>query len=94
MPFLTLEQVDTLSLEQAQRALKLLTKTYKLDAPIQEYMTPELWDCLDQLCDTLLYLEDRIDYLKMIDKVTKANQVRWSTDKVYIPEMDDPLIEI
>lgn len=67
MMFLTKEQVDTLSLEQAQRALKLLTKTYKLDAPIQEYMTPELWDCLDQLCDTLLYLEDRIKYVQMTD---------------------------
>lgn len=72
--FLTKEQVDTLTQEQAEKALKILTKTYKLDAPLQEYMTPELWDCLDQICDTLLYLEDHIKYVKLVDNL---DQIRY-----------------
>ena len=63
--FLTREQVDQLTLAQAESALKTLTKTYKLDKSLQDYMTPELWDNLDNITNTLLYLEDRIAYVKM-----------------------------
>ena len=80
MIFLTKESADTLSLEQANKHLMLLTKTYSLDLPINECWQ-EVWPDLDEIVNTLLYLEDRIDYLKMIDNVTRANQARWSTDK-------------
>jgi hypothetical protein len=92
--FLTLEQVDTLSVEQCERALKILTKTYRLDAPLQTYMTPELWDNLDSIVDTLLYLEDRIRYIRMRDQLNSINPKLKTLDTEYIPEMDDPLIAI
>jgi len=78
MTFLTKEQVDQLTLAQAESALKTLTKTYKLDKSLQEYMTPELWDNLDLITNTLLYLEDRIAYVKMIDHL---NSVRHGVKK-------------
>jgi len=61
--FYTYDQVEKLTLSQTKQALNLLSKTYKLDKPLQEYMTPELWDDLDQICDTLLYLEDHLAQL-------------------------------
>ena len=92
--FLTLEQVDTLTQEQAESALKILTKTYRLDRPLQEYMTPELWDNLDSIVDTLLYLEDRIRYIRMRDQLNANNPKLKNLDTEYNPEMDDPLIAI
>jgi hypothetical protein len=80
MILLTKEQADTLDQAEAEKALKLLSKTYSLDLPINECWQ-EVWPDLDEIVNTLLYLEDRIDYLKMIDNVTRANQARWSTDK-------------
>jgi hypothetical protein len=92
--FLTLEQTDTLTLEQCEQALKILTKTYRLDRPLQEYMTPELWDNLDSIVDTLLYLEDRIRYIRMRDQLNANNPKLKNLDTEYNPEMDDPLIAI
>jgi hypothetical protein len=37
-----------------------LARTYKLDRHLYEWMTPELWNDLDLIANTLLYLEDRI----------------------------------
>jgi hypothetical protein len=79
MPFLTKEQVDTLTQAQAEKALKLLTKTYKLDAPLQTYMTPELWECLDDIVNTLIFLEDRIAYVKMVDHL---NSIRHKNEEI------------
>ena len=72
--FLTKEQVSILTQEQAERALKILTKTYKLDAPLTEYMTHELWANLDSITNTLLYLEDHIKYVKLVDNL---DQIRY-----------------
>ena len=61
--FQTKEQISVMTKEQCQTALDLLEKTYKLDRPIQEYFTENLWDQLDDVIDTLLYLEDRLHFL-------------------------------
>jgi hypothetical protein len=57
---LTREQVEELDYQGCQTALKKLARTYKLDKSVEEYMTPELWSQLDDIVNTLLYLEDRI----------------------------------
>jgi len=59
MTFLTREQVEQLDYKQCQQALKQLGLEYKLDAPADEYFK-EVWDILDDIVNTLLYLEDRI----------------------------------
>lgn len=57
---LTKEQIEQLDYAACQKALRRLARTYKLDRGIQEYLTPELWDQLDDIVNTLLWLEDRI----------------------------------
>jgi hypothetical protein len=56
-------EIDALSEEECESQLKLLAKTYKLDKSIQKYLTPELWDQLDDIVNTLIWLEDRIQVL-------------------------------
>jgi hypothetical protein len=57
--FLTKDQVDALSYQECQKHLRLLTTQYNLEQPLTECWT-EVWPVLDEICDTLLYLEDRI----------------------------------
>lgn len=61
---LTKEQVEQMELPEVERNLKLLAKTYKLDKSLKEWMTPELWDQLDNIINTLAYLEDRKAWLE------------------------------
>lgn len=63
MKLLNQIDIDVLTEEECESQLKLLAKTYKLDQPIQEYFTPELWDQLDDIVNTLIWLEDRIRIL-------------------------------
>jgi hypothetical protein len=58
--FLSKEQVLELTYKEAKQQMKLLEKTYKLDKSLKDYLTPELWDNLDDLINTILYLEDHI----------------------------------
>lgn len=60
---LTREQVEQMEQKEVDRNLRLLAKTYKLDKPIKEWMTPELWDQLDDIINTLAYLEDRKQWI-------------------------------
>lgn len=74
---LTKEQVDQLDEAGCQKAMKDLEKAYNLDKSFQDYMTPELWNDMDAICDTLLYLEDRLAYIRMSENAQKANATRW-----------------
>jgi len=56
---LTKEQVDELNYKECKAAVKLLFKTYQMETPISE-LTKEEWDMTDDICNTLLWLEDRI----------------------------------
>jgi hypothetical protein len=57
--FLTKSQVEELNYQQCVRHLKLLTTRYDIDLPLTECWQ-DVWPDLDQICDTLLELEDRI----------------------------------
>jgi hypothetical protein len=57
--FLTKEQVEELNYKQCVQQMKLITKTYNLEKPLTECWT-EVWPVLDELANTILYLEDRI----------------------------------
>jgi hypothetical protein len=56
-------QVELMELPEVNKQLKQLSKTYKLDKPFKDWMTPELWDNLDTIINTLAYLEDRKTWL-------------------------------
>jgi hypothetical protein len=58
--FLSKEQVEELDYQGCLTARKQLARTYRLDRHLYEWMTPELWNDLDLIANTLLYLEDRI----------------------------------
>lgn len=66
MELLTKEQIELLDAQQAAKHLKLIEKSYKLDKPIQDYLTVELWDQLDDIVNNLLWVEDHLDKIKQI----------------------------
>jgi hypothetical protein len=53
------EQVENLTYKQCQIALKLLFKTYNLEKPASKFSKEE-WASCDAVCNTLLWLEERI----------------------------------
>jgi hypothetical protein len=57
--FLTLEQVEAMTYKECQKHMKLIAKTYNLEQPLTECWE-QVWPVLDELTDTILYLEDRI----------------------------------
>jgi len=58
--FLTLEQVEAMTYKECVRHMKLISKTYNLEQPLTECWQ-QVWPVLDELTDTILYLEDRIE---------------------------------
>jgi len=72
---LTKEQVELMELPEVNKHLKQLAKAYKLDKPFKEWMTPELWDNLDDIINTLLYLEDRQQWLEQYGHLRGENKV-------------------
>jgi hypothetical protein len=84
---LTKEQIDALTQEQAEKQLRLLERTFQVDKPFHDGMTPELWNQLDDIANNLLWLEDRISNLKMLNTLTKANEARWA-NKELTPEAE------
>lgn len=75
---LTKEQIDLLTQEQAEKALRKIEREFKVDKPFHDYMTPELWNQLDDIANAMLYLEDRIAHIKMSENAAKANEARWA----------------
>lgn len=57
--FLSKEQVEQFNYDECQRHLKTLSKTYNLNKPLHECFA-EVWPVLDELVNTILYIEDRI----------------------------------
>jgi Ser/Thr protein kinase RdoA (MazF antagonist) len=60
--FYTKEQVDLLKQSETIEALKALTKQYNLEEPLTQCWV-EIWPVLDELTNTLLYLEDHLHRL-------------------------------
>ena len=83
--FYTREQAAELKLSEATEALKQLTKEYNIDKPI----TSEVWPILDDLVNSILYLEDHIHFL---------NDARYTAQNEALIDEPDPdvdeLIEI
>ena len=74
--FLTLEQVDELNAEQCEAHIKKLSKKYNLNKPLSECWE-EVWPVLDEITNTILYLEDRQTYLVQAANAVYANKIRW-----------------
>ena len=73
--FYTKEQVDQFTLEEANKALKLLTKTHDMEKPISQ-LTPEEHQTVDLVCDTYNYLQDRIYYIETCDRLDAARPTK------------------
>ena len=67
------EQVEQLDAEGVESALKQFHKAYKVEKPI----TPAVWANIDDIANTLLYLEDREVYLRASAQAIEANKSRW-----------------
>lgn len=66
-------QVEQMDIEGVEQALKQFHKAYKVDKP----MTPEMYAIADEVCNTLLYLEEHQSYLKASAMAIHANKMRW-----------------
>jgi hypothetical protein len=56
---LTREEIDLLDYKSCQVAVQALNKKYNLNKPLEEF-TEDIWPLLNDIANTLLYLEDRI----------------------------------
>ncbi len=72
---LTKEQVELMELPEVNKSLKQLAKEYKLDKTLKEWMTPELFDQLDDIVNTLIYLEDRKQWLEQYGHLRGEDKV-------------------
>ena len=75
--FLTAEQANELTREDCEAHIKKLARTYNLNKPLTECWT-EVWPILDEITNTLLYLEDRLRYLQQSEIAVQANKIRWA----------------
>jgi hypothetical protein len=76
---LTKEQVEAMTSEQCSKHLKLLDKTYEMDKPLG-LLSPEQFDQVDSIANTLLWLEDRIRYIQASDNAIQANKIRYGRE--------------
>jgi hypothetical protein len=72
MKLLEKEDIGQLTQEQAEEQLYKLTKTYDLEKPITECFQ-QVWADLDRIVNNLLWLEERISYVKMRDHLNSIN---------------------
>jgi hypothetical protein len=77
--FLTLEQVTKFTKDECEVHLNKLSRKYNLNKPLTECWT-EVWPILDEIINTLLYLEDRIRYCQQSDNAINANKARYATE--------------
>jgi hypothetical protein len=70
------EQVELMTAEECQKHLKLLDKSFPMDKTLG-LLTPELFAQVDDIANTLLWLEDRIRYIQASDNAIQANKVRY-----------------
>ena len=61
MKFLTKEQIDGLPYSACQKQLRQIAKNYNLNEPlIGNPKFEAVWEQLEDICNNLLWLEDRI----------------------------------
>jgi hypothetical protein len=81
MEFFTREQVAEFDYKETVKHLKALTKEYNLDKPLTEQWQL-VWSDLDQIVNTLLYLEDHIKHLELSETMTRTMTARWADKKL------------
>jgi len=69
------EQVEVMTAEECQKHLKLLDKSFPMDKTLG-LLSPEQFEQVDSIANTLLYLEDRIRYIQASDNAILANKTR------------------
>jgi hypothetical protein len=74
MQELTLEQVEAMTLEEVRKEIRSLERRYKLNRPIQEYLTEMLWDDLEKVINTLARLEDREQWIIQYGHLSNARK--------------------
>lgn len=73
MKLLTHEEIQQLTESQAQAQLTLLETTYKVDTPLVKHpKREEVFAYMDEITNNLLWLEDRIKYVQMCDRLDSA----------------------
>ena len=65
--------------EQCQKHLKLLDKSFPMDKSLG-LLTPEQFAQVDDVANTLLYLEDRLRYCNQSEIAIQANKTRWGNE--------------
>jgi hypothetical protein len=83
--FYTREQVDLLRQSEATEALKLLKKQYNLEEPLTKCWV-EIGPVLDDVTNTLLYLEDHLNRLGD-PRYTLQNEALLDEPDPYIDEL-------
>ena len=73
------EQVELMTAEDCSKHLKQLEKTYPLDKPLSK-LSPELFAQVDDIANTLLWLEDRLRYCNQSEIAINANKVRYGRE--------------
>jgi hypothetical protein len=73
------EQVEAMTSAECQKHLKLLDKSFPMDKYLG-LLTPEQFEQVDGIANTLLYLEDRIRYIQASDNAINANKVRYGRE--------------
>ena len=69
---LTREQVEQMEMKEVKKNLRLLAQSYSLDLPLSELVLgPE--EDLDQIANTLAYLEDRQQWLEQYSYIRGEN---------------------
>ena len=68
--FPTKEAIEQMDIKEINKQLKQLAKNYQLDKPLREILTPELWQHLDNIVDTLARLEDRKQWIEQYKRPT------------------------
>lgn len=77
--FYTKETASTLTQSQAEKALKAIEKAYDLDKPLTQCFDKQLWNDLDDIVDSILYLEDRIKQVKVNEQMDSIRHTRKET---------------
>lgn len=65
--------IQELTLEECEKAIAAMAKKYNLEKTISKYT-----DDVDQIVNQLADLEQRREYLVMMEKIQKANAARWA----------------
>jgi hypothetical protein len=73
--FYTKQQVSEMTIPTAKKALALINKKYNLEKPLIECFQ-EVWPVLDELTNTILYLEDHINHSELVDRLNDARPTK------------------